>query len=245
MAFLRALGYPFWALYHYVFYLPSLNGLVLLYGAVGDLGLAIIILTVIIRILLFPLYQKGVHYQTVMQKLQPSIKEIQKTHKGNYERQSQEMMALYKEHQIHPFSGTLSLLLQLPILIALYQIFFHLFDSGIFNNLYSFVPAPDNLDPTFLGLINLSERNILIVVLAALAQFVQMRLAMPQDGSAGKTAPAPGMQQMVWIAPIMTLVIFWNFPAAISLYWFVTSIFSIGQQLYVNKQLRWKTGSNT
>src|SRR5438128_1291763 len=112
-------------LYNWIIYQPILNALVFLYQTVAfhDLGLAIILLTVLIRLLLYPLFHKGVRYQMVMQHLQPQIKKIQDAHKGDYEKQTQALMALYKEHEVNPFSGFLLILVQLPVLIALYHVF--------------------------------------------------------------------------------------------------------------------------
>jgi YidC/Oxa1 family membrane protein insertase len=173
-----------------------------------------------------------------MQRLQPELKKIQEIHKDNREKQTRAMMDLYKEHNVNPFSGFLLLLVQLPILIAIYQIILKSLKPGFLSGLYGFVSAPEAIKTSFLGLINLGERSIFIVGLAALAQYLQGRLSLPKIEAGRKPTPPEKMsRQMVFLGPVMTVVIFYNFPAAVGLYWFTTSLFSIVQQIIVNKQI--------
>lgn len=215
-------------------YNPLLAILVFIYKnlAFGDFGLAIIILTIFIRIVLFPLFYKGTKSQMLMSRLQPHIKKIQKDHKDNKEEQTKKLLALYKEHKINPFSSFLLLLLQIPIIIALYQIFIKELSNSAFDNLY------------FLGLINLQERVLGLVVLAAVLQYWQGKLSIPKDNpdKENKTTPSSNPlhsmgKTMVYLGPILTLVVLINLPAALALYWAVSTIFSIGQQIYINKRM--------
>jgi YidC/Oxa1 family membrane protein insertase len=190
-------------------------------------------------LILFPLFHKSVRHQAVMQRLQPELKKIQEQHPKDRERQAKVMMELYRAHRINPFSGFLLLLVQLPVLIALYQVF-----SGILHPqevakaLYPFLHAPEELNSSFLGLINLSEQSIVMVGLAAIAQYIQGRAALPRHKEGEKMSDAERMgRNMVFFAPLITLFVFWQFPAAVSLYWVITSAFSIAQQLIVNRQL--------
>ncbi|MEK7076709.1 MAG: YidC/Oxa1 family membrane protein insertase [Patescibacteria group bacterium] len=227
-------------LYHEILYQPFLNALVFFYNTIafGDLGLAIIFLTLLIRIILFPVFQKSVREQAVMQRIQPHLKKIREEHKNDPRKQWEATMALHKEHHISPFSGFLLLLVQLPVLIALYQISIKILSPEVLGDLYSFVRAPAELSHTFLGLINLGESNMVIVGLAALAQYFQGKLGLRKTAPNAELSSTEKMaRQMVFIAPILTLVIFMRVPAAVSLYWFATSIFSIAQQLIINKQL--------
>jgi YidC/Oxa1 family membrane protein insertase len=227
-------------LYHTILYNPLLNILIFLYNtiAVQDLGLAIILLTILIRLILFPIFHKSARHQIVMQKLQPAIKKIQDTHKGDREKQARAMMALYKEHNINPFSGFLLLIVQLPILIALYQIILKSLKPGLLAGLYNFVSTPAVINASFLGLINLQERSIFIVVLAGLAQYLQAKLAISKkEGAANLTPAEKTARQMALVGPLFTVIIFYNLPAAIGLYWLITSLFSIVQQIIVNKQI--------
>ncbi|MCL5733199.1 MAG: YidC/Oxa1 family membrane protein insertase [Patescibacteria group bacterium] len=213
--------------------------------AFGDLGVAIIFLTVFIRIVLYPFFQKSVRNQTILQRIQPKIKKIQEEHKKDKEKQAKALLLLYKEHKVNPFSGFLFLLIQLPILIILYDLFLKGLNVASFSDLYSFVAAPRNFQTTFLGLLNLQNRSILLVVLAATAQFFQGRLALPKSDKSKPPSSAEQIsRQMVFIAPLITIFIFFNFPAAVSLYWLTSSVFSIGQQIIINKQINGEFGNN-
>src|SRR3989344_8243509 len=113
------------AIFNTILYKPLFNLLVFLYQYITfeDLGTAIILLTVIIRFILFPLFYKSFKNQTLMQKIQPEIQRIQHEHKENREKQAQALLELYKTHKVNPFSGFLMILVQIPILIVLYQLF--------------------------------------------------------------------------------------------------------------------------
>ena len=236
-------------LYDTFLYQPLLNTLLWLYTTIAfqDLGIAIILLTLLIRILLFPIFQKSARHQAVMQRLQPHIKKIQDQYPKDRERQAKEMMALYQEHRLNPFSGMMLLLVQLPVLIALYQVFIGISNpETLAHGVYSFIQVPRELHTTFLGLINLKGQSIFMVGLAAFAQYLQGRIALPPKRAGDELSHAERMtRNMVLIAPLLTLFIFWSFPAAVSLYWAVTSFFSVGQQLIINRELqRNNPGSN-
>ncbi len=227
------------SLYNTILYRPLLNILIFFYNTIAfkDLGLSIIFLTVLIRLILFPIFHKSARHQTVMQRLQPELKKIQELHKGNREKQTEAMMNLYKQYNVNPFSGFLLLLVQIPILIALYQIILKSLRPGFSSGLYSFVSAPVSINSNFLGLINLAGRSIVVVALAALAQYFQGKLSLPQNTGNAASDPAQRIsRQMVFVAPVVTLIIFYNLPAAIGLYWLVASLFSVFQQLVVNRQ---------
>ncbi|NCN52903.1 membrane protein insertase YidC [Candidatus Wolfebacteria bacterium] len=219
---------------------PFLNILVYFYNTIAfqDLGLAIIFLTLFIRIVLFPFFYSGEKNRILLQKLQPELKKIQDNHKNDKEKQAQAMMELYKEHDVNPFSGILILFIQLPILIALYRVFLSGLTPEIFDHLYSFVSKPEILNTSLLGLINLTEKNILVVGLAAVVQYIQGQLALPKVKKGQElSSPEKIGRQMVFFSPIITIVILVNFPSAVGLYWLVTGIFSVGQQIYINKML--------
>ncbi|HUZ92368.1 MAG TPA: YidC/Oxa1 family membrane protein insertase [Candidatus Paceibacterota bacterium] len=227
-------------LYSTILYRPLLNALVFLYNTIGahDLGLAIVFLTIIIRIVLFPVFHKSARQQVIMQKLQPEMKRIQELHKKDREKQTKAIMDLHKEHGVNPFMGFLLLLVQLPILWTLYIIIRATLAPGAIAGLYGFVAAPASINPMFLGLINLSQRSIVIVGLAAVAQYLQAKLSLrtlPKDQVLSQAEKMS--RQMVFLAPILTVTLFYGLPAAIPLYWCVTSFFSAGQQVIINKQL--------
>lgn len=218
---------------------PMLNILILLYetAALKDLGVAIIFLTILIRLILFPIFQKSAKHARAMQVLQPKMKKIQEEHKKDRAKQAEAMMALYREHKISPFSPFLLMLVQLPVLIALYQVFQTALSPESLTDLYGFVPHPQSLDFSFLGLINLTEKNIFIVGLAALAQYFQGKLSLPKSQPDQKLSAAEKMtRNMVFIGPLLTVFVLFRFPSALGLYWLTSSIFSLGQQWFANKQ---------
>jgi len=225
-------------IFNTILYRPLFNALVFLYQYLPghDFGVAIIILTVIIRFLLYPLMVKSIRSQKIMSELQPKIKEIQEKYKADKEKQTKEMMALYQKEKITPFGGCLPLLIQLPLLIALYRVFWKGLDPQAMALLYSFVPNPGTINPAFLGVINLSQSNIILAVLAGILQFFQSKMLMPQK-KRNQTAQLSDMmqKQMLYFFPIITVLFLWKLPSAIGLYWIVTSLFSILQQYLVFK----------
>ena len=228
------------SIFNTLLYKPLLNLLILLYENVAfhDLGIAIILITIVVRVILLPLFEKQTRYQLVMQKIQPKIKEAEKKHKGDREKQTAAMMEIFKEHKTNPFSGFLLLFIQIPILIALYKIISAVLGSGFGADLYSFIPHPETINIMFLGLINLGKANILIVVLAAVAQFFQAKTTMFKKKPGEEETPQEKAgRTMVYVTPLLTIFLFYNFPAAISLYWLVASVFSVVQQIIIKRKI--------
>jgi YidC/Oxa1 family membrane protein insertase len=234
-------------IYNLIFYQPILNALVFFYEtvAVRDFGIAIILTTLLLRLILAPFFHKGAHQQAVMQRIQPKIKKIQETHKGDKEKQTRALMELYKEHGVNPFSSILLLIIQIPILIAVYGIIKSGIGPNELSHLYSFVSKPTLITHSFLGILDLESKSFILVFLAAIAQYVQARLTIiHKDPNGGPLSPAEKMaRQMTFIGPLVTVFIFYNLPAAVGLYWLVSSIFSIFQQLIVNRSVQKKFSS--
>ncbi len=224
-------------IYNTIIYEPILNLLVWLYNIIpgNDIGVVIIIVTLIIRAILAPFMHKSLKSQRYMSALQPKITELREKHKEDQQEQAKAMMALYKEHNVSPFSSCLPLLIQLPILIALYQVFSKAL-KGNLEGLYSFVANPGVLNPKLFGLVDLAHPNILFAILAGAVQFVQSWMISKWQPSNSTDATAKALNiQMLYILPIISVVIAWNLPAGLPLYWIVTTLFAIGQQWYVNK----------
>ncbi|HVM77314.1 MAG TPA: YidC/Oxa1 family membrane protein insertase [Candidatus Paceibacterota bacterium] len=231
--------------YQTIFYQPILNVLIYFYDTIAlhNLGLAIIMVTLLLRSILYPFFHKGAKQQMLMQRIQPQVKKIQETHKNDIQKQSEALIALYKEHGVNPFSSFLLLLIQLPILIALYWALRSGLGSGQITGLYHFVPNPGALNTTF-WFINLAVPSWTLLILAALAQYVQARLAIYKQPKDHVPSPAERIaRQMSFIGPIMTIVIFYSLPAAVALYWLFSSLFSVVQQYFVNKHLQAKYGN--
>lgn len=229
-------------LYNLIFYRPILNVLIYFYETVAlrDFGIAVVLITVLIRLVLYPLFHKSAKQQIVMQRIQPKIKKIQEQHKNDKEKQAQALMDLYKEHGVNPFSSILLLIVQIPIMLGLYWVVRSALIPGNIAGLYSFVAQPQTVNALFLGLFNLAQPSIILILLAAVAQYFQARLAIYRDPTEkGPLSPAEKMaRQMVYIGPIVTIVVFYALPAAVGLYWLVTSLFSIGQQIVINRHFK-------
>ena len=216
-------------LFNTYLYQPILAVLVFIYEnlSFGDLGVAIILLTVAVRIVLFPLFYKGAKDQTIAQRLQPKIKQIQTEHKEDKEKQAAALMALYREHKFNPLSGILLLIVQLPVFIALFQIFRKELGAEVFDN------------QSLFGLIDVGAKSVVIVLVAAVLQFFQGKLSLPptKEGDAKANPLANAGKVMIYVGPVFTAIILMNLPAGIGIYWIVTTLFSIAQQVYINKKL--------
>ena len=229
-------------LFQEVFYRPILNLLVLLFNIIpgNDLGIAIILLTVIIKMILYPLSQKSIQSQKALQDLQPKIEEVKKKYKDNKEEQSKAMLSLYKENKVNPFSSCFPLLVQLPFLIAIFQVFKDGLGEKSLSLTYSFITRPDFINTVFLG-INLSKPNIILAILAGLAQFWQAKMMLTKrpeikaEGSKDEDLSAIMNKQMIYFAPIFTVFIGMSMPGGLSLYWFISTLMTALQQLYILK----------
>ncbi len=231
-------------------YNPILNALIALIGVLPghSLGLAIVIVTLVIRSILLVPSVKAIRAQQRMQAIQPKIEELRKKYEHDQARLAQETMALWKNNKVSPFSSCLPLLIQFPILIAL----FYTVNGGLVPDrtvlVYDFVPNIEftAIDPLFLGL-NLLERNLIILpIIVAILQFTQMQLmtlkrnkkskgkAKEKQGAASEVERAN--QMMKYVMPIMIAVFTAQLPAAVGLYWATSTFYGILQQLVVNKE---------
>ncbi len=236
------------SLFDTILYYPLFNGLILLYNnaAFGDLGIAIILLTLAIRILLFPLFYYGFKNQTLMQQVQPEIARIQELHKHDKEKQATAMMEAYKKYNVNPFSSIILIFCQLPILIALYQVFLNGFGDEALVGLYGFVVNPGHLNTSLLGLIDLKEKSVILVMLASILQYYQGVLSLGKKRAETQNDPAQRMAKtMIWVGPVLTVLVLGSLPAAVGLYWLTSSAFSIGQQWYINKSISKDYGETT
>lgn len=220
-------------LYNDIIYRPLLNLLVFFYNIIPghDIGIVIILLTLLIRLALAPSFHKSLKSQKAMNDLQPKLTELREKHKDNKEAQAKAMMELYKEHKINPLSSCLPLLIQLPFLIALYQVFSKALKNNL-TGLYAFVSHPASINPKFLGLVDLSLPSIALGVLAGLAQFWQSKLMMPKTPGQDTTAKVMAMQT-TYVLPVLSVFIAMKLPAGLPLYWIVTTLFAVGQQYYI------------
>ncbi len=225
-----------------IFYFPTLNTLIFFYEKLsfGDFGVAIILVTILIRLVLYPLFHKGAKQQMLMQRMQPKIKKIQELHKHDKEKQTQALMELYKEHGVNPFSSIFLLIIQLPIMIGLYYVVRTGLAPGEIRGLYSFVSQPGAINPLFLGMVDLARPSIFLIGLSAVAQYIQARLAVWRDpnNKAPLTSAEKMAKNMTIVGPLITVLVFYGLPAAVGLYWLTTSIFSAFQQIIINRHFK-------
>src|SRR3990167_8329473 len=180
---------PFISAFNAFLYQPLFNALILIYLYLPghDFGIAVIALTVLIKLVFYPLGAQAIRSQKSLALLQPKMKEIQEKFKNNKEQQSRAMLDLYKKKKINPFSSFLPLIIQLPILIGLYQVFWKGFGEAQLKFLYSFVPNPGQIDTTFLGMIDLAQASIILAIITGIAQFFQSKMiATKQKASNGR-----------------------------------------------------------
>ncbi len=222
-------------------YKPLINALAFLVSIIpgGDLGLAVIVLTLLVKLILFPLSQKAIKNQAAMNIMAPELEKIKKSGVSK-EEQAKLTFELYKKHKTNPFSGCLLVLVQIPIIFALYFVFYKgiKFDDSL---LYSFVHIPTQVNMIFLGIIDLGAKSLPLAILAGVSQYLQAHF-MPKPktttGAAGSFAESFGksmQMQMKYVFPFLITWIAYSISGAVALYWITSNIFAVGQQIYVNK----------
>lgn len=225
-------------LFHLILTKPLLNILIWLYNAIPgqDMGLAIISLTILLRLVLFPSFQKSLRSQKELQQLQPKLEEIKAKYKDDKEAQTKATLELYKQNKVNPFSSCLPLLVQLPILFALYRVFLTGLNGDVGADLYPFVKSPGEINTLFLGIVELSKSSLLFAILAGGFQFVQSKMLAPKTPAPKGTTAAIMSAQFTYFMPILTVIIAMRLPAGLSLYWAVTTLFAIAQQYYIMRK---------
>jgi len=217
-------------------------------NVIGNYGIVIILLTIIVRLILVPLTITQTKSMARMQKIQPKLKELQKKYKDDKQKLQQETMEFYKKNNVNPLAGCLPLLLQLPVFFALFQALrdpseivtnvlgsFNLYGvaNGLKTGLMGFVNSADNgitgvANPKYNFLwLNLNERDpyYILVILMVATMFVSMKM----------TNTDPKQSKIMYIMPVAFGFISFQFPSGILVYWVTTNIWSIGQQWIVNK----------
>lgn len=239
-------------MFHTLLVQPITNILVLFYSIIPyhDFGVAVILLTVFIRLILWPLQSQQLHNQKKLNKIQPEVKKIQEKFKNDPMKMNQMVTELYKEKEVNPFSSCLPSLVQLPIMIALFYAiqrfsnpdYINLLDhtKGLWAELYNWVSnlgfvrdtLANGFSTNFLGIVDLAKPNPVIAVLAGAIQFVQTKMMMPKKQS--KDDPTQQtMNIMLYMFPLMAVAIGWKFAAALPLYWIVNSLMAVLQQYLI------------
>jgi len=227
-----------------IFYQPVLNLMVLLYDIIPghDLGIVIIVFSIIIKLLLYPLSKKALEGQKALQSIQPKLEEIKQKYKDDREALGKAQLELYKEEKINPFSSCLPLLIQLPFLYAVFRVFRNGFANGSLDLVYSFIPQPEHINTLSLGFFELSNpNNIILAVLAGVAQFYQGKMMMAKQAKKDNNANSNQAEdfaqamnkQMMFMMPLLTAFFAYSFPSGLALYWFMTTLLTIIQQYII------------
>src|SRR3989344_5492232 len=232
-------------LFHTVFYDPIYNALVALVSFVpgSDVGIAVILITIIINLILLPFALSAARTQRAMKEIEPKLKEVKEKYKDDKEGKGAiATLALYREAKIIPFASILMVIVQIPVLLALAWVFFkEPFPEISSHLLYSFTPVPETISLYFLGLIPVMGKSLILSALAAAAQYLQARLAL-----AGTMQPtkASGFQgdfqrimslQLKYVFPILIAVISYTTSSAIALYFITTSLVGALRELHVRR----------
>ncbi len=228
---------------------PIFNLLALIYSIVPghDFGIAVIILTILVRLALWPLVAKQLHSQKALQDLAPEVAKVRKKAKGDKQLESKLLMELYKEREINPFASLLPLLIQLPLFLALFVVLRDMLKSGevaklIYGGLKDLGPIktiiahPDGFKPTLLGLLDLAKPSWVLALLAGAAQYFQTAQLMPKNPDADPQAKALANSSKLF--PIITVLVGLRLPGALALYWTFASLVAIFQQhLLLNRDV--------
>ena len=235
--------------WHTFFFDPVYNSLVFFIDIAprADLGLAIIATVVLVKTILLPLSIRAAKTQKAMKEIEPKLKEIKEIHKDDRQEQAQAMMALYKEAEISPFASILLIFIQIPIIFSLY--FSVATGGGValpeINTalLYSWVWVPEVVNTNFLELVDVTGRSVIIALLAGITQYYQIGMTLPKLAPRDPNA-APDLKdefmrnmqlQMRYVMPVIITVVAYFISAAIALYFLVSNIVGILQELYIRR----------
>lgn len=246
-------------MYNQFIFKPLYNGLVEIMNIIPgiDLGVAVIIFTCIVRLILFPLSKSALITQVKMKGAEPEINKIKAQYANNKQEQALKVMEFYKEKKIKPFSSIFLLFIQLPILFALISVFYKVIPEVNPDLLYSFVSVP-HISPTLFGL-DITGKSLILALITGFVQYLQLNFSVTarqqkevsdkilKSGTQLDTASqvANSMNtQMKYMMPILAFAsVYWIIPASfpqaasvIAIYWSVTSIFTLFQEIYIKKK---------
>ena len=226
---------------------PLYNLFVFLVGILpfGDVGFAILIITLIVRAVFYPVFTASIRTQMGMQAAQGELNTINDKYKDKPEERIRRTQELFKKYNIRPFMGFFALIVQFAVFIALY---FALFREGFpeidTSLLYSFVSVPHAVGTSFLGVLDLlASRDIILAIIVAGSQYLAIRLTLARtnntpSSAAGQQAAAQAMQQklMLYFLPALMGVVSYTFPNAVGLYFVASNLISLAQEWWVMHQ---------
>ncbi len=227
-------------LFQEIFYRPIFNILIGMVNVIPghDIGIAIILLTILVKAILWPMSASMLKQQKALADLQPKVDELKKKYPEPKDKEElgRQLIDLYKVNKVNPAASCLPLFIQLPVFIALYRAMSEGLKSSGFNLLYPFIANPGTIDPKLFGWLDLSQPSHILAVASGVAQFFQARMMV--NRSQPKTVPgakdeamlASMNKQMTYTMPILTVFIAWSLPGGLGLYWFVMTLLTILQQ---------------
>ncbi|MCK5285666.1 MAG: YidC/Oxa1 family membrane protein insertase [Candidatus Pacebacteria bacterium] len=235
-------------LFNTLFFNPIYNGLIFLMSSFSwlDMGMAVILVTILVKLLIFPLTKKSIQLQIAQKKIEPEIKKIKEEFKNKKEEQAMKIMELYKENNLNPLSGILIMFIQIPIIFALYFVFLK---GGLpeinTDILYSFIKIPSDVHTIFLGIIDITEKSLFLAILAGISQYIQIQLILPNISLKSNNKERDFKEdlmksmslQMKYVMPVIIVLIAYNLPSAIALYWITSNIFMISQEIFVKRKM--------
>lgn len=242
----------FSSFFHNVIYVPIYNALALFVSWVpfGDVGIAIILITVLVKVILFPLAVRASHTQLAMRALEPELRGLREQYKDNKQELALKTLALYRAHNVKPFASMLVVLVQLPVIFGLYWVIWVDSKTSTFDPalLYSWVSVPQVTSYVFLNLVPLGVGSVFLALLVALSQYTLSRMMMPKapqkSGKQFMDDLATSMHlQMRYVFPIVIGVISYVATAAIALYFLTSNVFGILQELVARQRHRESHGN--
>ncbi len=236
-------------IFHVLIYQPLYNAVIFFYSGlpIQDFGIAIILTTILIKAAFFSLSRMQIEQQKRMQDIQPKLKALQEKYKSDKAEQTKAIMACYKENKVNPFAGCLPLIIQLVFFITFYRVIIEINSNGLIvnsANIYAFVPNPGEIKHVAFGFLDMVKASPILGALAALAQYFQTKMILPKTPvlTEKKTSQEPGDmpdmaaimgKQMLYLGPALVFFFSFQFPAALSLYWFVSTLLSWMQQKWI------------
>jgi len=235
-------------MFHTIFYVPLYNALVFLSSIMpgGDIGLAIITLTILVKVILYPLFYKATMTQMMMKKVEPDIALIKEKYKDDQQTQTKKILEVYRTNKINPLFSFVVILIQLPIILALFWVFQAGFAFDPANpDLYYFMRDffPDVVNTKLFGLFSITDKSVVLALLTGITQYIQTTLTLPK-APAKKKDEAPNFKDdfarsmnmnMRYFLPVFITFIAYSLSSAIAIYWVTSNIFSIGQEYYIRK----------
>lgn len=235
-------------MFNTLFYIPLYNALVGITSFIPGhrLALAIILLTIIVKVILFPVSKKAVVTQMKIKLIEPEMNAIKEKYKNDKQEQARRMLDLYKTQKLNPFSTLFLAIIQIPIFIALALMFSKNALATVDSNLlYSFISVPEFINQQFF-LLDISKKSVVLGAFAGILQFFQIQYSLPPLKKLEKGATqnfkddlARSMHiQMKFVLPVIVFIASLGFNASMALYWIVSTLFTLGQELYFRKTIK-------